>query len=166
MDSFVLAAYASLTASRTLLQQLLACLNFTLDSEDFFCWYKWTKWFLWHMEAAKADENHGNEWGLTWYLQWGIHKSIPTWTHSQNSLAAAEALPWNISQMITKTIPISMRTVISYVMKGGISFWVYCKVNRNWDNNMIIISIWRYIRVFFVTKCNILVAEFYRSSMK
>ena len=40
MDSFVLVAYASLAASRTLLQQLLACLNFTSDSEDLFCWYK------------------------------------------------------------------------------------------------------------------------------
>ena len=40
MDSFVLLAYASLAASRTFLQQLLACLNFTLDSEDLFCWYK------------------------------------------------------------------------------------------------------------------------------
>ena len=40
MDSFVLLAYASLAASRTLLQQLLACLNFPLDSEDLFCWYK------------------------------------------------------------------------------------------------------------------------------
>ena len=39
-DSFVLLAYASLAASRTLLQQLLACLNFTLDSEDLFFWYK------------------------------------------------------------------------------------------------------------------------------
>ena len=38
MDSFVLLAYASLAASRTLLQQLLAYLNFTLDSEDLFCW--------------------------------------------------------------------------------------------------------------------------------
>ena len=35
MDSFVLLAYTSLTASRTLLQQLLACLNFTLESEDY-----------------------------------------------------------------------------------------------------------------------------------
>ena len=35
MDSFVLLAYASLAASRTLLQQLLACVNFTLESEDF-----------------------------------------------------------------------------------------------------------------------------------
>ena len=40
MDSFVSVAYVSLAASRTLLQQLLACLNFTWDSEDLFCWYK------------------------------------------------------------------------------------------------------------------------------
>ena len=33
MESFVLVAYASLAASRTLLIWLLACLNFTLDSE-------------------------------------------------------------------------------------------------------------------------------------
>ena len=38
MDSFILVASASLAASRTLLQRLLACLNFTLDSEDLFCW--------------------------------------------------------------------------------------------------------------------------------
>ena len=36
-DSFVCVAYASLAASRTLLQRLLACLNFALDSEDLFC---------------------------------------------------------------------------------------------------------------------------------
>ena len=40
MNSFALLAYASLAALRALLQQLLACLNFALDSEDFFCWYK------------------------------------------------------------------------------------------------------------------------------
>ena len=33
MDSFVLVAYASLEASKTLWQSLLTCLNFTLDSE-------------------------------------------------------------------------------------------------------------------------------------
>ena len=37
MDSLVLVAYASLAPSRTLLQRLLACLNFTLYSEDLFC---------------------------------------------------------------------------------------------------------------------------------
>ena len=40
MDSFALLAYANLAASRILLQWLLACLNFTLDSEDLFCWYR------------------------------------------------------------------------------------------------------------------------------
>ena len=40
MDSFVLVAYASLAASRTLFQRLLPCLNFTSDSEDLFCRYK------------------------------------------------------------------------------------------------------------------------------
>ena len=38
MDFFVLVACAALAASRTLLQQLPACLNVTLDSEDLFCW--------------------------------------------------------------------------------------------------------------------------------
>ena len=46
MDSFVLVAYASLEASRTLLQRLLACLNFTLESEDLSFWYKRKKGFL------------------------------------------------------------------------------------------------------------------------
>ena len=36
VDSLVLLAYASLAALRTLLKQLLACLNFTLDSKDSF----------------------------------------------------------------------------------------------------------------------------------
>ena len=40
MDSFVLVADVSLAASRTLLERLLACLNFTLDSEDLSFWYK------------------------------------------------------------------------------------------------------------------------------
>ena len=37
MESFFLVAYVNLAASRTFLQQLLASLNFTLDSEDLFC---------------------------------------------------------------------------------------------------------------------------------
>ena len=40
IDSFVLVAYSSLTVSKILLQELLACLNFTLNSQDLFCWYK------------------------------------------------------------------------------------------------------------------------------
>ena len=49
------------------------------------------------MAAAQAAENHGDEWGLTWYFLCGIYTSIPTWTHLQNSLAAAEALSLKIS---------------------------------------------------------------------
>ena len=51
------------------------------------------------MAAAKGDEEHGNEWGLTWYVWWGIYTSVPTWTHLQNSLAAAEAPSLKISSM-------------------------------------------------------------------
>ena len=39
----VLLAYASLAVSRTLLQQLVAYLTSSLDSEDLFCWYKQKK---------------------------------------------------------------------------------------------------------------------------
>ena len=73
MDSFVLLAYASLAAWRTILQQLLACLNFTLELEDLSFWYKLKKWFLWTIAAAEAAENHGDQWGLTWYFLWGIY---------------------------------------------------------------------------------------------
>ena len=49
------------------------------------------------MAAAQAAENYGDEWGLTWYLRWEIYTSVPTWTHSQNSLATVETLSLKIS---------------------------------------------------------------------
>ena len=72
--------------------------------------------------SSTAAKNHGDEWGLTWYFLWEIYTSVSTWTHSQDSLAAAEAPILKISfhetfQIITKTIPISTRIVISYAMK-------------------------------------------------
>ena len=73
MFSFVLLAYASLAISRTYLQQLLACLNLTLDSENLLCSYKWKKLVLWTMAATQVAENYGNEWGLIWYLWWRIY---------------------------------------------------------------------------------------------
>ena len=39
MDCFSLLVQESLAAPRTILQRLLACLNFTLESEDFSLWY-------------------------------------------------------------------------------------------------------------------------------
>ena len=96
MGSFVLLAYANSAASRTLLQQVLASMNFAF--RRLFCWYKWKKWFLWTMTAAQAVENHGDEWSFqTWYFWWELYTSIPTWAHSQNSLAAAETLSLRIS---------------------------------------------------------------------
>ena len=59
------------------------------------------------MAVEKAAENHGDEWGLTWYLRWVIYTSIPTWTHSQNSLAAAEALSLKISSHETSGLGMS-----------------------------------------------------------
>ena len=43
IDSLVLLSYASLAYSSTPLQQLLACLNFTLESKDLSFWYKQKK---------------------------------------------------------------------------------------------------------------------------
>ena len=43
-------------------------------------------------------------------------------TDSSRSTEFQDILPWNISQMIMKTIPISTRIVISYVMKGASYF--------------------------------------------
>ena len=62
---------------------------------------------------------------------------------SRRSFEFKDILLWNISQVITKTIPISTRIVIRNVMKQEILFWVYWKVNRNWNKNMIRISQWR-----------------------
>ena len=62
---------------------------------------------------------------------------LRTFTSSSRSTDFKDILPWNISQTIMKTIPISTRIVISYAMKRGIRFWVCWKVNGNWDNNMV-----------------------------
>ena len=44
---------------------------------------------------------------------------LTKFTSSSRSTKFKDMLPWNISEMITKTIPISTRIAISYVMKGG-----------------------------------------------
>ena len=46
--------------------------------------------------------------------------ALTKFTSSSRSTKFKDILPWNISQMITKTIPISTRIVISYAMKWGI----------------------------------------------
>ena len=81
------------------------------------------------------------------FTLWDIYRyynlnTFTEFTSSSKSIKFKDILPWNISQMITKTVPISTRIVINYAMKRGILFWVWQKVNRNWDNSMIRISEW------------------------
>ena len=55
------------------------------------------KWLPWALTATQAAKHIGGEWGLTWYLQSQIYSSNPTWTQSQNSLAATGAPSLKIS---------------------------------------------------------------------
>ena len=52
-------------------------------------------------------------------------------TSSSRSTKLKDVFPWNFSQIITKTINISKRIIISYIMKWGILFWVWRKVSGN-----------------------------------
>ena len=70
-------------------------------------------------------------------------KPLTKFTSSSRSTEFKDILPENISQMITETIPISTRIVISYAIKRGIPLSVWWKVNWNWDNKMIRTSQWR-----------------------
>ena len=93
------------------------------------------------MAAEQAAENHVDDRGLTWYFRRGIYTSIPTLTHPQISLAAVEALRWSSlkwSERASQSV-----LVISFAMKQDIVFWVYWKVNGNWENNMSRIFQWR-----------------------
>ena len=82
MDSFVLLAYASLVASRTLLQQLLVCLNFILDSEDLSFTYKQKSDFyeLWQLHKQLKTMEMSEAWPDT-FNEGYIHQSQPEPTH-------------------------------------------------------------------------------------
>ena len=118
-------------------------MNFNLDLEYLFCWHKQKKCFLWTMETAQSAENHGDGWGLNWYLdERYIHQFQPEPTHKSTSSSRStefkDILSWNLSQIITKTIPVSTGIVISYAMKRGISFSIWWKVSgsNNGDNRV------------------------------
>ena len=68
---------------------------------------------------------------------------LQKFTSSSRSTEFKDILPWNISQMITKSVPISTRMIIGYANKRDIPLWIWRKVNGNWDDNMIRISQWR-----------------------
>ena len=102
MKFFDLVVCASLATSRTLLQpQITSLCELSFRFRISILLVQTKKWFLWTMAAAKAPENHGDDWGLTWYFPWGIYKWIPTWTHSQNSLVVAAALSLKLFSHLT-----------------------------------------------------------------
>ena len=129
MHSFVLLTYTSLKASRTLLQWLIVCVNFTLDSEDLLLvqtkkvismnyssstssWKPW-RWVRLDLILTMRDI----------YISSNL-KPLTKFTSNSRSTEFKDIFPWNISQMITKTVPISTRIVISYAMKQDIPLWV------------------------------------------
>ena len=68
---------------------------------------------------------------------------LQKYTSSSRSNKFKDIFPKNISQIITKTIPISTKIVMSYVMERIFPFWVWWKVNGDWDRNMLRNLQWR-----------------------
>ena len=100
MDSFVLLAYASFAASGTLLQELLACMTFSLESEDlsFGTKEKSDLYELWQPQKQLKTLDMNEVWVDIFYEGYiYIYICILAWTHSQNSLAAVKAPSLKVS---------------------------------------------------------------------
>ena len=65
-----------------------------------------------------------------------INFNLDLLTWSSRSTKFKDTFAWNISQMITKTIQINTRVVISCAMKIGIPFGVLMKVKGNSGKNI------------------------------
>ena len=117
IDSFVFVAYPSLAASRTLLQRLLTSLNFTFDSKDLFLLVQ-TKNMISISYGSSTSCWKPRGWvrfDLTFtmrniYINSNLNP-FTKFTSSSRGTEFKDIFPWNISQMITKTIPISMTIV-------------------------------------------------------
>ena len=119
MDSFVSLAYASLAASRTF-------------CNDFEFYFRFRSFILLLQRKKVISVNYGSStsswkpWRLMrlalilmvrdMYINSNMNP-LTKFTSSSRSTGFNDILPWNISQMITKTVPISTRIVISYAMK-------------------------------------------------
>ena len=126
MGSFVSLAYESLGASRTLLKQLLSFLRLTLDSEDLFCWYNqrmismhygsnrrsWKPWRWVRLNPLLTMRDI--------YINSHQKPLTNLIASSSRSTEFKDILPWNISQMITKTVLIQHKNSISCAVKWGI----------------------------------------------
>ena len=135
MDSFVLLVYALFTASRAFLQQLLVCLNFRIRR------------FILLLQRKKViSMNYGSSRSSCkpwWWVRLDlifpkrdiyINSNLNTeFTKNSRSTKFKYILPRNISQMITKNVPVSTRIVISYAVNWDIPLGIWWKVNGNWD---------------------------------
>ena len=65
-----------------------------------------------------------------------INFNLDPLTWSSRSTKFKDTFAWNISQMITKTMQINTRMVISCAMKSGIPFGVLMKVKGNLGKNI------------------------------
>ena len=86
------------------------------------CWKPW-RWVRFNLILTVSDI----------YINSNLNL-LTKFTSSSRSTEFKDVFPWNSSQMIPKTIPISTRIVTSHLMEQGIVFWVYQKANGNWDN--------------------------------
>ena len=80
MDSYFI-SIASLAASRTLLQQLLPCLNFTVDPEDLPFWNKQKKVLSMNYGSSTNSWEPWSEASLDILYGGNIHQSQPEPTH-------------------------------------------------------------------------------------
>ena len=90
--------------------------------------------------VAEAAKNQETEWGLNLYLPWGIlYTSIQAYTHSHNSITAAEASSLMISSKGHKDhedCPTQQKNSHKLPDKKGHLISSLKKANENWYNTM------------------------------
>ena len=92
------------------------------------------------MAAAQAAENHGDEDGLIFMRDIYINpklNQLTKFTSSSKNTVFIDILQWNISKVITKTIPISTRIVITNAIKQGIPFWDMIRIFQSRESHSV-----------------------------
>ena len=117
-----------------------------MDSEDLFCWYKMKKVISMNYGSSISSWKPWEECYLIFtmrdiYINSNLNP-LTKFTRSSRNTEFKAIVSWKISEVIMKTVLISKRIVISYVMEWGISYWVWDKVNGNWGKHTIRISQW------------------------
>ena len=146
MDSFVLVAYASLAALRTLLQQLLSELYFGFRRFILLVPKKKKKDFyeIWQQhDLLKTMERMRFDLILVIrdkYINFDLN---PLTKFTSSNKSTEFQIPSHGASLKWSWRPSQSAQGLSYAIKWGILFWVYWKINGDWNNNMIRISQWR-----------------------